>query len=507
MQRRRYRRQPVQKKSEGSEQFLKPTVQTKLNMGKPGDKYEVEADKMADTVVNSKASEGSVQKKDTSTGSATEEEVQQKPLAEGITPFVQKMEASEEETAQTKLQRMEEEEAVQSKEEEEVQTKGEEEEVQAKEEEEVQSKEEEEVQAKCADCEKEGVQKKDEEEEVQAKANGSQSESASIENRLRHGSGGQKMDDQTQSEMESGFGADFSNVNIHTDGEAAQMSQDIGAQAFTHGNDIYFNKGKYDPNSKQGKHLLAHELTHTIQQKGMIQKKIQRSNFCVPYANATQAANAEWWLRNTYMRMEGVETFGTEVYNLYDSYLNRVPGDSLAPRVFQTDSSYIHNSFKSAWAIKSDMDSVIDLIYERFHLSPVNRYRPFVTYYMSLSNFLTASEMDNRPINFSNPFSVAGHIAGNIGSSDAGPDYRKITRANVAITKKVLFGNTGYYVIELIPHYEVFDTIDFCPGDIGSPLESLVTVPMSRLEASGAAYDMPFKVIFSPEKRYKRFWF
>ena len=132
MKRRRYRKQPIQKKSEGSEQFLKPTVQTKLNMGKPGDKYEVEADKMADKVVNNKKGEGTVQKKE------GEEEVQQKPLASSITPLVQKKGASEEENAQAKLQRKEDEEPVQkmeeeeaqAKEEEEVQTKGEEEEVQ-----------------------------------------------------------------------------------------------------------------------------------------------------------------------------------------------------------------------------------------------------------------------------------------------------------------------------------------------------------------------------------------
>ena len=94
---------------------------------------------------------------------------------------------------------------------------------------------------------------------------------SSVESRLRHGNGA-NMDKATKAEMESGFGADFSGVQIHTDGEAAQMSQDIGAQAFTHGNDIYFNKGKYDPNSKEGKHLLAHELTHTVQQTGMVQK-------------------------------------------------------------------------------------------------------------------------------------------------------------------------------------------------------------------------------------------
>ena len=307
--------------------------------------------------------------------------------------------------------------------------------------------------------------------------------------------------------MSNAFNSDFSDVNIHTSPVAQQMNHELGAQAFTYGKDIYFNQGKYSPESRSGKHLLAHELTHTLQQKGMMQKSVQKtSNFCKPYATTAEADNAKWWLRNTYMRLEGIETFGTEVYNLYDSYLIRSPGDSLTPRIFNSNSSYIHNSFKDDGYVKDDMDAVLELVSRRLHRAPRGSIRDGVESTMSLSNFLSASEMNNRPINFSNPFSVSGHIAGDIGSSDAGPDYRKITRANVAITKVVLFGNTGYHLIELIPHYEVFDTIDFCPGDPGSPAESLVTTPMSRLEASGAAYDMPFKVIFSPGPRSERFW-
>jgi hypothetical protein len=84
------------------------------------------------------------------------------------------------------------------------------------------------------------------------------------------------MDKTTRAEMEGGFGADFSNVNIHTGSEAIQLSKELGAQAFTHGNDVYFNEGKYNPNSKEGKHLLAHELTHTVQQNGVVEKKVQR---------------------------------------------------------------------------------------------------------------------------------------------------------------------------------------------------------------------------------------
>ncbi len=91
----------------------------------------------------------------------------------------------------------------------------------------------------------------------------------SLENRLAsQKGGGSLLPEDTRSFMESRFGADFSEVRIHDDSQAAQMNQELGAQAFAHGNDIYFNSGKYDPSSAKGKELLAHELTHTIQQTG-----------------------------------------------------------------------------------------------------------------------------------------------------------------------------------------------------------------------------------------------
>ncbi|MFT6504159.1 MAG: hypothetical protein ACJASQ_004302 [Crocinitomicaceae bacterium] len=93
--------------------------------------------------------------------------------------------------------------------------------------------------------------------------------SNSIESDLAKSKGkGFAMDDRTRASMEENIGSDFSNVRIHTDAQAIKMCEQLGAQAFTNGNDIYFNQGKYNPSTKSGKHLLAHELTHTVQQKG-----------------------------------------------------------------------------------------------------------------------------------------------------------------------------------------------------------------------------------------------
>ncbi|QQS39735.1 MAG: DUF4157 domain-containing protein [Acidobacteriota bacterium] len=67
--------------------------------------------------------------------------------------------------------------------------------------------------------------------------------------------------------LETSFGRDLSDVKVHADANAHRMTSLLGADAFTHGNDIVFGAGKYDPASKRGQELIAHELTHVIQQR------------------------------------------------------------------------------------------------------------------------------------------------------------------------------------------------------------------------------------------------
>ncbi|MBI3511849.1 MAG: DUF4157 domain-containing protein [Bacteroidetes bacterium] len=88
--------------------------------------------------------------------------------------------------------------------------------------------------------------------------------------------GGNKMEEHTKSAMEEKMGADFSGVNIHTGANAHDMSENINAKAFTHGQDVYFKNGNYNPDSHQGKELLAHELTHTVQQKDGVNREVMR---------------------------------------------------------------------------------------------------------------------------------------------------------------------------------------------------------------------------------------
>ena len=216
-------------------------------------------------------------------GPEEEELLQGKPLAASVSRFVQRQEEEEELQMKPLVQRQEEEEELQMKPL--VQRQEEEEELQMKplvqrqeEEEELQMKplvqrqeEEEELQMKPL------VQRQEEEEELlqTARAEGGQKidarasfdAGADIEGQIQAQKGsGSPLPGDLQGFMGSRFGADFSQVRVHTDSQAAQLNRALSAQAFTHGSDIYMGEGRFDPGSSAGKHLLAHELTHTIQQ-------------------------------------------------------------------------------------------------------------------------------------------------------------------------------------------------------------------------------------------------
>ena len=86
--------------------------------------------------------------------------------------------------------------------------------------------------------------------------------------------GGQALNSTLQAKMGEAMGADFSGVRVHSNPQSHQLSQAIQAKAFTTGQDVFFNRGQYQPSSHQGQELIAHELTHVVQQKGAaVQRK------------------------------------------------------------------------------------------------------------------------------------------------------------------------------------------------------------------------------------------
>ena len=128
---------------------------------------------------------------------------------------------------------------------------------------------------------------------ISRKPQGGLTAGESIETRLESSKGaGNPLPDETRDFMENRFGNDFGGVRVHTGSDAVQLSKELNAQAFTHEENVYFNSGKYSPHTDEGKKLLAHELTHTIQQTGAkikpkslsrkIQKKLQNPRQITP---------------------------------------------------------------------------------------------------------------------------------------------------------------------------------------------------------------------------------
>jgi hypothetical protein len=264
-------------------QAVSRLIQAKLKVGKPNDTYEQEADRVADTVM--RMPNPLVQRQ-----TEEEDKAQAKPLEGAIAPFVQRQaEENKEETAQTKPLAIEITPWVQRQAAEEKK----EEPVQMLQRQATEDKKEEPVQAK------EGV-------------DGTTDVTPELENRIQTmRGGGQSLSESSLAFFEPRFGYNFRNVRVHTDSQASEISLKLNAQAFTIGQDIFFSAGHYEPNTSKGQWLLAHELTHTVQQQpqplstapGSVQAStksaIARSS--VPSLLLTNHRGAE----NTQIREEG----------------------------------------------------------------------------------------------------------------------------------------------------------------------------------------------------------
>ena len=86
--------------------------------------------------------------------------------------------------------------------------------------------------------------------------------------------GGHELPTRTRRDMEARFGHSFGGVRVHTDPQAIEMTRQLNAEAFATGNHIYVNAGRYNPDSFSGKRLLAHELTHVLQQRSSNEKMV-----------------------------------------------------------------------------------------------------------------------------------------------------------------------------------------------------------------------------------------
>lgn len=217
----------VQKESSGSDE-IRP-VQTKLVVGAANDKYEKEADSVAERVMRTPAF--------TSQANGEATTIQQKPGAEKLAQRHRQRGGLPTRRVMPSIQR--------KGSDDHVQTAGEE----SAEDDLAEAQTTPSLQAKAATPSEGGV--------------ASQGLTKSLQ---QSRSGGVSLPTPYRGEMEQHLGYDLSRVRVHTDASAVQMNRELNSCAFTHGENIYFNAGQYNPESRQGKYLLAHELTHTVQQ-------------------------------------------------------------------------------------------------------------------------------------------------------------------------------------------------------------------------------------------------
>ena len=191
--------------------------QRRLTVGAPNDRYEQEAERVAQQVLNMPDADATpaIQHADVpETGK--EQPVQAKPVFTSITPLVQRQAMPEEEEALAQM---------------------------------------------------------NPDPPHVARAEGVVADS-SVERRINQSRGhGSPLPGAVRTYMEPRFGADFSDVRVHTGSESASLNRSLNAAAFALGKDIYFAAGK----SPLDLHLTAHELTHVVQQTGAVQTKLQRS--------------------------------------------------------------------------------------------------------------------------------------------------------------------------------------------------------------------------------------
>jgi hypothetical protein len=143
----------------------------------------------------------------------------------------------------------------------------------------------------CESCQKKEAeeQKKAQEQKLQKSSSGPSRAATAppVVNQVLN-SPGRALDTPTRAFMEPRFGRDFSGVRVHTDSRAAESARSVNAHAYTVGEHIVFDRGKYDPDSRGGRHLLAHELAHTVQQHGL-----QRSSEDLSLAEAPEYRHLE----------------------------------------------------------------------------------------------------------------------------------------------------------------------------------------------------------------------
>ena len=203
--------------------------------------------------------------------------------------------------------------------------------------------------------------------------------SSSLESGLSHSKGnGSTIPAPINDSMSNALGYDFSNVRIHTDSYAIEMNKELNAQAFTHGSDIYFNEGKFNTKNNAGIHLLAHELTHVVQQtksnEDVINRSVNDNSTCDNSVDTNAPpsplifiilADAEAHMHLTMAKLtlslDLMNTSGIPAGRGFDAYRRRFGDPTAVGNKFRNRfNSSLHNTLQDAQA--AEMTSLISIL-------------------------------------------------------------------------------------------------------------------------------------------------
>lgn len=393
------------------------------------------------------------------------------------------------------------------------------------------------ISRKCEACEDDAkLQKKPDGEAPAGEA------PASVEATLR--APGQPMAAADRAFFEPRFGADFSDVRIHDDAQAANSAAAIGARAYAVENHIVLGPNRPAPGSPSHTELFAHELTHVVQQSAAPraarrdlgdeakkiadaakkqaedaakQKLVDLGNspvgppsgftgkpkcgptFCQPYESQNFAEKSLLWARPLLLAGIALKV-NPRVVPLWDVYLN---GGS-APRDLTKDFGADFTASPSTDVPTRFLVTALAL-YIRANFETVlggaNTATIDATSQLSTARTAIDTPEGDDEMNFNIPGDIPGNLAGGIGKDQlAHPIGKQPSPFNdsrdAKITAKLTRNPNGGIHVEPHVRFTVKDTIDLCPGDCGNPEEMKATVAMSRFEASGLVGDVPFTVEF-----------
>jgi outer membrane protein OmpA-like peptidoglycan-associated protein len=292
---------------------------------------------------------------------------------------------------------------------------------------------------------------------------------ALIDNACRRG--GQPLPPDSRDFMESRFGSDFSGVRVHVDSAAGELARQVGARAFTTGTHVFFAAGEFQPGGEAGQHLLAHELTHVVQQRGTADR---RDNAHIHRQTADlRAAGSE-------VRTASTAIQGTSSINLYD------PDGHVASIYFRTNES----------RLDAEDLSVLRSVYDA--------YRPYLSLWKVSFTFIghadyRGEESYNLQLSLERAQAVAKFFSSFAGSPNYFYEIRPAGESEVPQIGRTSAELSPYRRVDIIaspalkPQPKEFKIVKFCGPDVTAWLinqmranaKDIVTVYIRHLNRRG----------------------